>query len=634
MSGLFGFCASTRDGDVAAVTRRMALSLEHGPAMVVTVDACAPQVAVGQRAHTGGVPQVPGHAPRGTVVTWVTGDILGRPAGGATRDARAFVLNAYLERGIEGLTSLDGEFLVCVWDARIRALILVNDRFGLHPHFYAHGAFGVAFAPEMRALLQVPGVGGDADIVAISQFLRFQQLLGDRTWLRGVSRLPPASVLQWSAGDGRLDLQRYWSLGDISTLGEITFDNAVDEGTRLLERAVASRCKAGERIGVFLSGGLDSRILAGLAVDHGTVHTLTYGEAGCRDVHYARRIAAAAGTLHHEHDLVDGRWLVQVMPRHLALTDAQHSFIHAHGMTMLDEASDLIDVNLTGWDGGTVFRGRIEEYGTDPPYRDFTDERALEERLFQGFCQRFTWPGLTDDEVIGLTATEHGRDLPSLARASFAEEFARTTGFAGHRRADYFYAQQHVLRSTINLVVFTRSTMTVRCPYWDYRLVEFLYGLPDRVWATPQFTRAVLTRRLPRLARIPNELDLGIPHENPLVRGAHRVVGRAMRPLRRFVPALRPRSRLYADYEHYLRRELRPWAERLLFDERTLSRGYYDIAALRALWERHVSGRELHTIGKIVPVMAIEMALRYLVDGDTPEQACGLADQAPGATRA
>jgi asparagine synthase (glutamine-hydrolysing) len=136
----------------------------------------------------------------------------------------------------------------------------------------------------------------------------------------------------------------------------------------------------------------------------------------------------------------------------------------------------------------------------------------------------------------------------------------------------------------------------------------------------------VLARRRPAFALVPHEKDLRLPHPSRVLVNAHSVVQRGLDWL--FARGVRvgglPRSRLYADYENYLRNELRPWAERLLFDERTLSRGFYDVGALRALWERHLSGRELHTIGKIAPIMAIEMALRYLVDGDSPERACAL----------
>jgi asparagine synthase (glutamine-hydrolysing) len=71
---------------------------------------------------------------------------------------------------------------------------------------------------------------------------------------------------------------------------------------------------------------------------------------------------------------------------------------------------------------------------------------------------------------------------------------------------------------------------------------------------------------------------------------------------------------LYADYENYLRGDLRAWARDILFDKRTLERGIFNPQFIRSIWERHQSSQELHTIGKIAPVMTYEMMLRRLYD--------------------
>jgi asparagine synthase (glutamine-hydrolysing) len=71
---------------------------------------------------------------------------------------------------------------------------------------------------------------------------------------------------------------------------------------------------------------------------------------------------------------------------------------------------------------------------------------------------------------------------------------------------------------------------------------------------------------------------------------------------------------LYADYEEYLRKDLRPWVEELLFGKHSLIRDWFDRAAVRSLWERHLSGRELWTIGKLMPLVTIEQVMRRFFD--------------------
>jgi asparagine synthase (glutamine-hydrolysing) len=71
---------------------------------------------------------------------------------------------------------------------------------------------------------------------------------------------------------------------------------------------------------------------------------------------------------------------------------------------------------------------------------------------------------------------------------------------------------------------------------------------------------------------------------------------------------------LYADYENYLRNELREWAENIMFDGRTMERKIFNLPLLRSLVSRHLSGLEYHTIGKIAPLITYEMMLRRYYD--------------------
>ncbi|NCC32768.1 MAG: hypothetical protein EOM24_12220 [Chloroflexia bacterium] len=79
------------------------------------------------------------------------------------------------------------------------------------------------------------------------------------------------------------------------------------------------------------------------------------------------------------------------------------------------------------------------------------------------------------------------------------------------------------------------------------------------------------------------------------------------------------RPRLYADYEAYLRTDLRNWAESVLFDQRTIERGLFDQAAVRSLWQQHLAGDQLWTIGKIAPLLTLEMVMRRLFEDAAPE---------------
>jgi asparagine synthase (glutamine-hydrolysing) len=96
-----------------------------------------------------------------------------------------------------------------------------------------------------------------------------------------------------------------------------------------------------------------------------------------------------------------------------------------------------------------------------------------------------------------------------------------------------------------------------------------------------------------------------------------------------------PSTHLYADYEEHLRTDLRAWIEELLFSRRSQSSAWFDPAAVRKLWNRHLSGQEPWTIGKIMPIVTIDQVMRRFFDGATevkiaPAPLEGIHDEVAG----
>lgn len=534
----------------------------------------------------------------------------------AGADDSELALQLYLMGGVNALAAMEGMFVAAVWDDRSNDLWVVNDRFGLYPHYYAHIGGTFAFAPEIKGVLAAPGVPRVLDLVAVAQYTRFQQLLGERTWFEDVHLLPPATILQYRPAEDHLALKRYWDWDQIVPQApDISLSEAADETIRLFQRAVDARVRPPLRVGVFLSGGLDGRAILGFARDRAPVTTFTFGAPGCRDVHIAERIARRSSTDHHWFPLDDGRWVLDHAEQHLALTEGQHSWMHSHGMSVLPAVQQIIDVNLSGWDGGTILGGFMVAHGHDRKFRHAPDELAFAQNIYEGFCSEYAWPGLTNEEAEALFSPPGDTRLCSLAFNSLRDELARTAHYPEPYRADYFYLLQHCRRSTQNMIVFARSAIEVRCPFFDYDLVSFLYGLPERLRTSLDLQHLVLTRRMPDLARIPNEKDNLPPHSSRALRATHRAVGRGRRAANRVTPRFPDRPRLYADYENYLRGDLAEWAQGILLDPTsTLGRDLFNPDAVRELWERHLRGDQLWTIGKVAPLISLELVLRRFYD--------------------
>lgn len=633
MSGVFGYLSASSHTLAWPVVEQMGARMQHQPHFVVETDAPAPQAALG-RIGIGIFNQAPQpvRSADGQVWLWLCGEFYHQEqrraalvsAGvlGLAADDADLALQVYLREGVAGLTRLEGAFVLVVWDGRSAELVLVNDRYGLYPHYYAHTGSGLAFAPEIKGVLCAPGLARQLNMTALAEYVRFQQLLGDKTWFEGVQLLPPASLLRYRSREDQLTLSRYWDWDAIGSQPRISFDEAVEESIRLFQRAINAMIKPPHQMGVYLSGGLDGRTILGFIDQQVPVTTITFGAPDCRDVLYAEQLARRAKSQHHWFPLMNGRWVLDHASLHLALTEGMHSWMHAHGISTLNTARQLIDVNLSGWDGGTILGGRLDEYDRDPFYRHAPSEIDLLQRLYDAFCQNFTWPGLTEAEEASLFSNGGDSRLRGLAFESLRAELAATLHYPPDRRVDYFYLQQVDRRQFQNQIVTARLAIEVRCPFFDYDFVSFIYSLPERIHNNAAFRSAVITRRMPHLATIPCDKDNRLPHSNKFIAQPYATWQRAQNWInRRVAPIFPQRPRLYADYEYYLRTDLREWAQNIIFDQHTQDRGFFDPEAVRALWERHLTGKELWTIGKIAPLITLELALRNMYDHVPHEEA-------------
>jgi asparagine synthase (glutamine-hydrolysing) len=623
MSGVFGVADPRRQIDVCSLIDRMGAAMSHRDWYVVETRADERQGLGLGRIGIGifNQEQQPVCSEDRNLMVFLSGEFYNTPQ--LCRDLKAkghrfrtdsdleLVLRLYEEKGEQFIHDLEGVFVLVIWDRARQELIVANDRFGLYPLYYAHYDGRLVFAPEMKGVLCDPEFRKELNLTALAEYMRFQHLLGDKTFFENIQLLPSASLLTYDLSTASCSIKPYWTFDDIPYRPDVSFDEAVEEAGRLLRRAVQRLSGDTYRPGVYLSGGLDSRTILGL-IERRPVVSLTYGMRNCRDVYYARRIARAVGSDHHWFDLPDGEWVKEQVDFHLDLTEGFHSWIHAHGISTLPQARQLMDVNLTGWDGGTVM-GHNDSI--EPLQICAVDDAAFVTRLFYLFNQKYTWPSLTEAEESLLYCEPIRKKVQGLAFDSFRTEVSSYLGYRTDVRGEYFYINNHCRRLTQNLVTFTRSHVEVRFPFFDYDLFELLYCLPALLRGHRKLYRVVIQREIPRLTYIPYDHDEFLPTTHPWIWGMHAGALKLKHRFNRHLWPLFPeRYTLYADYENYLRGELREWAEDLLFDERTTERGIFAPAFLRTLMDRHLSGLEEWTIGKIAPIITCEMMLRRFYD--------------------
>lgn len=211
------------------------------------------------------------------------------------------LVHGYACWGIDQLVSrLRGMFAFAVWDNRIQKLYLVRDRLGVKPLVFAVGNGSVAFASTVTALQQ-GGFAGDIDDQAITEFLEFGYVTDNRAIYRNVSKLPAATIGEWSSGNETVAVREYWHPPEPASAGPISFADAVEETERLFLRAVELRLQADVPVGALLSGGVDSSLVCwAISRLGGDIIAFTVGTPGdpLDETADARKTAAELGIRH------------------------------------------------------------------------------------------------------------------------------------------------------------------------------------------------------------------------------------------------------------------------------------------------------------------------------------------------
>jgi asparagine synthase (glutamine-hydrolysing) len=174
------------------------------------------------------------------------------------------IVHLYEDLGPECLSRLNGQFAIALWDARARSLFLARDRVGVRPLFYATADDGaLVFGSEIKAIFADNRVRRALDPAGIAQVFSFWCPLAPRTSFEGVRQLPPGHYLV--AKDGELCVHEYWrhDFAEAATSPRSEQD-LIEEFRSLLVDATRVRLRADVPVGAYLSGGLDSSIIAAI----------------------------------------------------------------------------------------------------------------------------------------------------------------------------------------------------------------------------------------------------------------------------------------------------------------------------------------------------------------------------------
>jgi asparagine synthase (glutamine-hydrolysing) len=224
----------------------------------------------------------------------------------STRSDVEVLLHLYEDCGLDLLHKINGQFAFALYDMKQRSLLLARDQFGINPLYYANVDGHFVFSSEVKGILEFPAVRREVDLTGLDQVLTFPGLISPRTMFKGISSLPAGHYLLLKGEP--VYLQEYWDL-DYPTIQESQDIKPeqyyADKLKEALTRSVKSRLHADVPVGFYLSGGLDSSMIAALIgeVSPDTERhsfSITFTDRELCESRYQKLMSRHLGSIHHE----------------------------------------------------------------------------------------------------------------------------------------------------------------------------------------------------------------------------------------------------------------------------------------------------------------------------------------------
>ncbi len=427
------------------------------------------------------------------------------------------IIHLYEEYGVSCLYHLRGMFTFIIWDASQNSVFVARDRLGIKPCFWTQVGTRIAVASEMKALLTLPWLNPEIDWNGFDSFFAYTYIPAPLTIYKNIMKLPPAHYLLIQKGS--FQVRRYWDISFAKKIDSPAVD-IIEEFLNLMRESVNIRLMSEVPLGVFLSGGIDSGLIAALMGSsmEKPAKTFTINFGGTKgnfldERPFAREIAVKYGCIHKEVEvqpLVD-----QAMNSAVASFDepfADDSLIPTYHIC--DVAKKDVTVVLTGLGGDENFAGYerylglwlsrffekvpdwLWNYGIVPLVGALKEPKSGDNKI--NHLKRFvagknSSPGKRYQSYIRTLSPEMRRQLYSPEVAGKIDfDYVESLGavhFDRLEQGDYLdralyqdlcmYMPDDILALSDRVGMY--HSLELRVPFADHKLVEFCAKIPSEL---------------------------------------------------------------------------------------------------------------------------------------------------------
>jgi asparagine synthase (glutamine-hydrolysing) len=495
------------------------------------------------------------------------------------------IMAAYIKWGPSCLQHFKGMFSIVIWDTAEKKLFAARDRFGVKPFYYYDNDGLFLFGSEIRSILASNLVKPALNEQSLYDYLMFQSVVSPSTLVMDVKQLPAGHYLDWK--EGMSELKRYWNVsGNIHEIREQSYDQVKSKVRDLLYKSVERRLVSDVPLGTFLSGGVDSSIIAGIMAEvnpqQTNAFTIAFDEEQYDESEYAALIARKFN-LNHTKVLLRPSDFLEQLPTALDSMDTPSGDgLNTYVVSKAIRNSGIV-VAMSGLGGDELFAGydifkhflKLRKYKQLLPishkFNSLGGLLPAGNKFFWQLKKILQFRSANINELYPvfrqiLSAT----DIKRLTNLNFSKgysgqiQLALNGSFASIKEynllsqvsiAEYLGYTQHVLLKDTDQMSMA-SSLEVREPFFDHDLVEYVLNVPDK-YKSGKFSKSLLVEATYPI--LPDEI------------------------------ITRKKQGFVLPYDHWIRNELRSFCQQKIND--LSARPLFNAKAVQKFWQGYLNNK-------------------------------------------